>query len=68
VGEGTGAIPFDHRIRHAEDQPGYEPRVEIGAQVAVTLRLRDDRGDVAVERAPPFDRVAFAARRAVDAK
>jgi len=61
-------VPLDHRVRHAEDEAPDEAWFEVGAQSTVALGLPDDRGDVPVERAPPFERVALAVRRAVNAE
>jgi hypothetical protein len=60
-----------HRIdqsRHAEDQARDEACLQIDARIAFALCLSDDRGDVTIEYAAPFERVAFSARAAVNAE
>src|ERR1700722_3399878 len=37
-------VPLDGRVRHPEDEPGHEPRVQVGPDAALALRLGQKRG------------------------
>ena len=52
----AGPVPLRHAVHHAEQQPGHQPRVEVGAHVPVVDGRLDQGREPLVELAPPRQR------------